>query len=760
MQFTVYAGGRPWACSRRWGGSIGSKLVALDWETTVDDLAREIPVGILATMCDGTQQAVVHPDQIPHLIREVDAAGASLVMQNAAFDLWVTEQALKDACADGAVTVLRRLVRRGRVWDIMILDRITLLALGDPVARNRPLDQIARIWLDPSWALNKNDPYRLRYGELLGVNLMSPAIDPGFFSYAMADSIATHAIAKVMLPAVDRLVSERRLPLTPAWGPLSHHLLLRASWALAQVTRHGIAVDTQRLEQWQQMTWDALEEALGRMEVQIPTLVKRWVKGPKDGSARAGDRKLSASGTPALSDNAIRAELVKICQTNDLPIPLTDNGSVSLSESCWEERRGVHPLIDAMLDFEGAAKIYTWTKQLTTHTESIHPRYDGPKTTGRTSAYKPSLQNTPKNNRFRHMFRARPGHAFVIADYSAIEMVTLASVLLTRFGRSVLGDVLRSGRDPHAYTAALVLGVDYAEFLNWKSSRPEEYGKNRQAAKAINFGVPGGLGPVNLQQYAWLNYGVDMTVEETAKLRNKLIREVYPELGEYLDEDQWEVLSSGLNRTVAEVQRCIGSDAWVPAVVRRIITGRGKRDGGSYDTDFEFNIWKSLYSLIKGRGYESELTRALGLRKVGFFATKDRLDQLSPGDDLEKLLFRRDAVLRTGRVRSYCYYTEHKNTPFQGLAADGATSAVYHLIDAGWKVVGFIHDEVIVEVPEKDGLVSRSDVDAIEKIMIESMAEIVGYGLPVKVETSASECWSKEAKFIPKGDFVEVWREG
>lgn len=760
MQFTVYAGGRPWVCSRRWDGRINGPLVALDWETNVDDLARTVPVGVLATMCDGRQQAVVHPDQIPALIREVDATGAAFLMQNASFDLWVTEQTLRDSCADAAANVLRRLIRRGRVWDIMLLDRLVLLALGDPVQRNRPLNQIARVWLDHTWVVNKEDPYRLRYGELIGVNLMSPKIEQGFFNYAVIDSIATHQVGKVMLPAVDRLVQERKLPITPAWGPLSHHLLLRSNWALAQVTRNGIAVDTQRLEYWQQLTWDALEEALGRMEVQIPQLVKRWVKGPKDGSAKAGDRKVSASGTPALSDGLIREELVKICQANDLPIPMTDKGSVSLAGSCWEERRGVHPLIDAMLDFEEAAKIYTWTKQLTTHTESIHPRYDGPKTTGRTSAYKPSLQNTPKHNRFRHMFRARPGHAFVIADYAAIEMVTLASVLLDRFGSSVLGDVLRTGRDPHAYTAALVLGVGYEDFLGWKKERPDEYGKHRQAAKAINFGTPGGLGPINLQQYAKLQYGVEMTVDEAAKLRNKLIREVYPELGKYLDEDMWQVLAHGLNREVQEVQRCLGNEAWVPAVVRRIITGRGKRDGGDYNVDFEMNVWKSLFSLLRGKGYESELTRALGLRKVGFYATKDRIDQLCPGDDLERLILRRDAVLRTGRVRSYCYYTEHKNTPFQGLAADGATAAVYRLIDAGWKVVGFVHDEVIVEVPEDEGKVSKKVVADISQIMVDSMSEIVGYGLPVKVEASVSECWSKEAKYLPAGEYVEVWREG
>ena len=49
-------------------------------------------------------------------------------------------------------------------------------------------------------------------------------------------------------------------------------------------------------------------------------------------------------------------------------------------------------------------------------------------------------------------------------DYSSIEMLTLAAECQARYGYSRLGEVLKSGVDPHAFTAAMLLGISYDEF--------------------------------------------------------------------------------------------------------------------------------------------------------------------------------------------------------------------------------------------------------------------------------------------------------
>lgn len=74
----------------------------------------------------------------------------------------------------------------------------------------------------------------------------------------------------------------------------------------------------------------------------------------------------------------------------------------------------------------------------------------------------------------------------------------------------------------------------------------------------------------------------------------------------------------------------------------------------------------------------------------------------------------------TGRMRADCTYTAFLNTSFQGLAADGAKIAMWELQKAGFKIVGFCHDEVVIESrnPEKD-------VAICEKIMQDGMSIVI-----------------------------------
>ena len=49
------------------------------------------------------------------------------------------------------------------------------------------------------------------------------------------------------------------------------------------------------------------------------------------------------------------------------------------------------------------------------------------------------------------------------------------------------------------------------------SSRDDErrrFHQWRQKAKAVNFGIPGGLGVLSLRDYAQYGFGVDMTLPE------------------------------------------------------------------------------------------------------------------------------------------------------------------------------------------------------------------------------------------------------
>ena len=125
-----------------------------------------------------------------------------------------------------------------------------------------------------------------------------------------------------------------------------------------------------------------------------------------------------------------------------------------------------------------------------------------------------------------------------------LELRTLAAECERRFGYSVLADVIRHGTDPHAYTAALLLGMEPGDFLERKESESSQYKMARQRAKAVNFGVPGGLGAASLSLYAKTTYGVDLSEDEATEFRDRFLCEVYPEIGQYMASDAADVLSS------------------------------------------------------------------------------------------------------------------------------------------------------------------------------------------------------------------------
>lgn len=124
--------------------------------------------------------------------------------------------------------------------------------------------------------------------------------------------------------------------------------------------------------------------------------------------------------------------------------------------------------------------------------------------TGRTSWRDPNMQNPPRKGGFRECFVARPGNVYVSIDYSAIELVTLAQVHLLMFGQSALADVINAGMDPHTNFAAHLLGIGYEEAIKRLNAGDKAVKETRQAAKAANFGFPGGMGPATVVE----TYGV------------------------------------------------------------------------------------------------------------------------------------------------------------------------------------------------------------------------------------------------------------
>ena len=99
-----------------------------------------------------------------------------------------------------------------------------------------------------------------------------------------------------------------------------------------------------------------------------------------------------------------------------------------------------------------------------------------------------------------------------------------------------------------------------------------------------------------------------------------------------------------------------------------------------------------------------------------------------------------DAVFTlSGRRRADCTYTAYLNTQFQGLCADGAKLALYNVARAGYKIVAFVHDQIVVE-SEKD--TAEEEMENISKIMVDSMKEFIP-DIKISVEGEIRDRWGK-----------------
>ena len=139
----------------------------------------------------------------------------------------------------------------------------------------------------------------------------------------------------------------------------------------------------------------------------------------------------------------------------------------------------------------------------------LHPRYRliGA-STGRMSCDHPNVQQIPRAPEYRRTIAAPAGRALVKADYGQIELRLSADLARDE---ALIG-VFEHGEDPHALTAALVLGIP-AEQVSKEA---------RQQAKALNFGLQYGMGAPRLREHALNNYGVIFTEQQAATFRQRL----------------------------------------------------------------------------------------------------------------------------------------------------------------------------------------------------------------------------------------------
>ena len=131
----------------------------------------------------------------------------------------------------------------------------------------------------------------------------------------------------------------------------------------------------------------------------------------------------------------------------------------------------------------------------------------------------------------RECFIPRPGYVYSFADYSGLELCTLAQTCLDLLGHSEMAEALKRGEDLHMALAADSLGISYTEAKERAKAGDPEVKTARQNAKASNFGYPGGLGASSFREYAE-GYGMILTQAEAEAAKAAWFRK-WPEMREY-----------------------------------------------------------------------------------------------------------------------------------------------------------------------------------------------------------------------------------
>ena len=167
------------------------------------------------------------------------------------------------------------------------------------------------------------------------------------------------------------------------------------------------------------------------------------------------------------------------------------------------------------------ADLGRWTKVLSTNIPVLEhgtrwpvtPEYNTIIETIRTSCARPNIQNLPRKGGIRDCFIPRDGFVFAFCDYDTLEFRTLAQVCLDFGFQSEIAKALREGLDPHVELASELLRISPEEARARYAAGDAEVSDGRQFAKIPNYGVPGGMGPDALVEYA-RGYGVEITREE------------------------------------------------------------------------------------------------------------------------------------------------------------------------------------------------------------------------------------------------------
>ena len=265
---------------------------------------------------------------------------------------------------------------------------------------------------------------------------------------------------------------------------------------LADMTRTGVLVDKDGIEQFGVKLRTELEQVLTRIHME--------------------------TGSASFNPNSPKQLGEMLFDTMGLPHGKKTQRGWSTDAETLESLRD-YPLVEDILQYRAYQKLNsTYVEGLLKvigEDGRIHSTFNQTEArTGRLSSDNPNLQNIPirteLGSQLRAYFIAKPGCVLVDADYSQIELRILAHIT----GDEHMQQAFLNGEDIHRSTAAKIYGIPQEEVTS----------RLRSSAKAINFGIMYGKGAYSLAK----DIGVSVK-EADAFLKNYLA--AFPKVSGYMD---------------------------------------------------------------------------------------------------------------------------------------------------------------------------------------------------------------------------------
>lgn len=284
----------------------------------------------------------------------------------------------------------------------------------------------------------------------------------------------------------------------------------------------------------------------------------------------------------------------------------------------------------------------------------------------------------------RECFVARPGFVWAASDYASLELAMLAQANLWLVGYSKMAEAINAGKDLNTLFGSQMMGVGYEDMkARLKAGDPVAKGM-RQAAKAGNYGLGGGMGAAKLastQRKVGLSLCTSMARAEKC--------------GEYK-------VTEYKNRAISPT--CLECIAAAEHLKREWLRAWP-----------EMRDYLELASQVESAGGEVEQLVSKRVRGgCTYSAAANTLFQGLAADGAKRALW---------LVTKECF--------------TDAFSTLY-----GSRPVAFVHDEIILETPEAAG---HAALKRLQELMVAGMKEFVP-DVAVRTEGCLMRRWYKGAE--------------